>query len=111
MIFCIFIKLIWLGVGFLNRTGAEIGYWLYKKMKKIVYYWKTLKNTESAEELKICKELYLIAYLESKQLCDQAMIPQPRFAFLEQLKACLGTHTDKRAHTQTDARCQCLCMD
>ena len=24
--FCIFIKLIWLGVGFLNRTGAEIGY-------------------------------------------------------------------------------------
>ena len=26
IIFCIFIKLIWLGVGFSNRTGAEIGY-------------------------------------------------------------------------------------
>ena len=24
--FAFFIKLIWLGVGFLNRTGAEIGY-------------------------------------------------------------------------------------
>ena len=26
MIFAFFIKLNWLGVGFLNRTGAEIGY-------------------------------------------------------------------------------------
>ena len=26
MIFCIFVRLIWLGVGFLDRTGAEIGY-------------------------------------------------------------------------------------
>ena len=26
MIFCIFYQLIWLGVGFLNRTVAEIGY-------------------------------------------------------------------------------------
>ena len=26
MIFAFFIKLIWLGVGFLNITGAEIGY-------------------------------------------------------------------------------------
>ena len=25
-IFVFFIKLIWLGVGFLNRTGADIGY-------------------------------------------------------------------------------------
>ena len=29
-----FIKLIWLGVGFLNRTGAKIGYKLYKNAKK-----------------------------------------------------------------------------
>ena len=29
--FAFFIELIWLGVGFLNRTGAEIGYYLYKK--------------------------------------------------------------------------------
>ena len=27
-------KLIWLGVGFLNRTAAEIGYYLYKKKAK-----------------------------------------------------------------------------
>ena len=26
LFFAFFIKLIWLGVGFLNRTGAEIGY-------------------------------------------------------------------------------------
>ena len=26
MIFGFFVKLIWLGVGFLNRTGAETGY-------------------------------------------------------------------------------------
>ena len=32
-IFAIFIKLIWLGVGFLNRTGAETGYELHKKCK------------------------------------------------------------------------------
>ena len=31
--FAFFIKLIWLGVGFLNRTGAEIGYHLHKKQK------------------------------------------------------------------------------
>ena len=40
----IFIKLIWLGVGFLNRTGAEIGCYLDKKCKKILfYYWKNSK--------------------------------------------------------------------
>ena len=31
--FAFFIKLIWLGGGFLNRTGAEIGYELEKKYK------------------------------------------------------------------------------
>ena len=34
MIFCIFYQVIWLGVGFLNRTGAEIGYQLDKKNAK-----------------------------------------------------------------------------
>ena len=48
--FAFFSKLIWLRVGFLNRTGGEIGYQLYKKCKKIFfYYWKNLKNTESAQ--------------------------------------------------------------
>ena len=42
-----FIKLIWLGVGFLNRTGAEIGYQLDKKCKEIIfYYWKNEKIPE-----------------------------------------------------------------
>ena len=35
--FAFFIKLIWLGVGFLNRTGAEIGYYLHKKRKKSIF--------------------------------------------------------------------------
>ena len=39
--FSFFIKLIWLWVGFLNRTGAEIGYQLDKKCKKFIFYhWK-----------------------------------------------------------------------
>ena len=50
MIFAIFIKLIWLGVGFLNRTGAEIGYCFYKKCQKIIFYsWKKLKNSQSTQ--------------------------------------------------------------
>ena len=36
LFFAFLIKLIWLGVGFLNRTGAEIGYWLDKKCKKMI---------------------------------------------------------------------------
>ena len=39
MIICIFIKLIWLGVGFLNWTGAEMGYQLDKKYKWIIFYY------------------------------------------------------------------------
>ena len=36
MFFAFFIKLIWLGVGFLNRAGAEIGYliWFFKNAIK-----------------------------------------------------------------------------
>ena len=37
LFFAFFIKLIWLGVGFLNRTGAEIGYYLHKNAKKIFF--------------------------------------------------------------------------
>ena len=44
--FFAFFKLIWQGLGFLNRTGAEIGYWLEKMCK----------NTESAQLCIICKE-------------------------------------------------------
>ena len=33
MIFAFFIKLIWLWVGFLNRTGAEVGYYFALKMQ------------------------------------------------------------------------------
>ena len=39
-----FIKLIWLGVGFLNRTGAKIGYLLYKKCKKTFYIIEKIKK-------------------------------------------------------------------
>ena len=42
--FAFFIKLIWLGVGFLNRTGAEIGYYFDKKCNKSFFYnWKHSK--------------------------------------------------------------------
>ena len=41
--FAFFIKLIWLGVGILNRTDAKIGN-LIKNAKKIIfYYWKNSK--------------------------------------------------------------------
>ena len=39
-----FIKLIWLGVGFLNRSGAEIGYKLDKKWKKIIFFIEKIKK-------------------------------------------------------------------
>ena len=39
--FAFSIKLICLGMGLLNRTGAKIGHWLYKRCKKIIFsYWK-----------------------------------------------------------------------
>ena len=42
--FAFFIKLIWLGVGFLNMTCAEIQYWLEKKSTQIIFYfWKMSK--------------------------------------------------------------------
>ena len=47
--FTFLIKLIWMGIYFLNRTGAEIGE-NEKKCKEIIFYhWKKLKNTESAQ--------------------------------------------------------------
>ena len=52
--FAFFIKLIWLGVGFLNRTGAEIDYLLYKKCKTHFLLLKKCKNTESAQLWKNC---------------------------------------------------------
>ena len=36
--FAIFMKLMWLGVGFLIGTGAEMGYYLDKKYKKLIFY-------------------------------------------------------------------------
>ena len=48
--FAFFFKLMWLGVGFLNRTGAEIGYWLDKECKIIIFLLlKIFKNTSSAQ--------------------------------------------------------------
>ena len=47
--FCIFIRLIWLGVGFLNMTGAEIGYNLIKMQKNNFLLLHKFKNTESAQ--------------------------------------------------------------
>ena len=51
LLFAIFIKLIWLGVGFLNRTGAEIGYYLdfLKNAKKSFLTIEKFKNTKSAQ--------------------------------------------------------------
>ena len=37
MTFCNFVKLLLLGVGFLNRTGAEIGDSFDKKCNKIIF--------------------------------------------------------------------------
>ena len=42
--FCIFIKLIWLGVGFLNRTGEEIGYWFEKNAIKSFFITEKIKK-------------------------------------------------------------------
>ena len=42
--FAFFIKLIWLGVGFLNRTGAEIGWQLYRKCKKSFFIIQKIKK-------------------------------------------------------------------
>ena len=48
--FAFFSKFIWLGVGFSNRTGAEIGYYLVKNAKKSFFIIeKTKKNTKSAQ--------------------------------------------------------------
>ena len=51
LFFAFFIKLIWLGVGFLNRTGAKIGYYLYKKKcnQNHFLFVKKFKNTEGAQ--------------------------------------------------------------
>ena len=50
LFFPFFIKLIWLGVGFLNRTGAEIGYQLDKRMQKNHFIIEKIqKYTESAQ--------------------------------------------------------------
>ena len=42
--FAFFIKFIWLGVGFLNGTGAEIGYYLYKKCQKSLFIIEKIKK-------------------------------------------------------------------
>ena len=42
--FAFFIKLIWLGVGFLSRTGAETGHKLYKKCKKSLFIIKNIQK-------------------------------------------------------------------
>ena len=39
-------KSIWLGVGFLNRTGEKIGHSLGEKCKKVIFY--RLKNSKKA---------------------------------------------------------------
>ena len=51
LFFAFIIKLIWLGVTFLNRTGAEIGYQLFKKCKKNHFLLvKILKNIENNKD-------------------------------------------------------------
>ena len=47
--FSVFIKLIWLGVGFLNRTGVEIGYYLHKKCNSHFLLAKKFEKSESAQ--------------------------------------------------------------
>ena len=42
--FAFFIKLIWLGMGFLNRTGAEIGYYFHKKCIKSFFVIEKIKK-------------------------------------------------------------------
>ena len=48
MIFCIFYQVNLTGTGlFLNRTGAEIGFWLDKKCKKSFFIIQKFKNSNS----------------------------------------------------------------
>ena len=50
MVFCIFYQVNLTGLGFLNRTCAEIRFELYKKMQNNHYLLlKKLKNTESVQ--------------------------------------------------------------
>ena len=58
--FAFFIKLTWLGVGFLNRTGAEIGINLIENAKNSFFLLKKLKNTESAQ-------LWILTYRKRTQ--------------------------------------------
>ena len=54
LLFAFFIKLIWLRVGFLNRTGAEISYSFFKKCNKIIFeYWKHSKIPKVPSSAKI----------------------------------------------------------
>ena len=46
-------KLMWLGVGFLNRTGAEMGYYLDKKCKKLIII-------EKIKKYRKCPALYIM---------------------------------------------------
>ena len=48
-IFCIFIKFIWLGVGFLNGTGTEICYREFVLKTQVLSILKDKKNTASAQ--------------------------------------------------------------
>ena len=70
-----FIKLIWLGVGFLNRTGAETGYLLDKKCKNIIfYYWKNwLTSKARADETPhvVCARCIFAALVSSSILKEK----------------------------------------
>ena len=46
-------KLIWLGIGFLNRAGVDIGYREYVRLKEIgtFYFLKKSKNTANPQLL------------------------------------------------------------
>ena len=48
-----FIKLIWLGVGFLNRTGAEIGYNFIKNARKIIFLIGKIKKYRKCPALRL----------------------------------------------------------
>ena len=47
--FALYIKLIWLWVGFLYRNGAEIGYLFDKNANKSFFIFEKIKNTASAQ--------------------------------------------------------------
>ena len=51
--FAFFIKLIWLGVGFLNRTCAEIGYYLHKTCKKSFFFIGKIKKYRKCPALEM----------------------------------------------------------